>query len=322
MLWMCAAGPTCAQQRPEWAFFVPNPESEKLDPALPLQPGAWTRPGSSRTYSGPQLEDPLNPPDWYPDEHPAMPEVVARGGERAQVRAAPLPCALCHLPNGAGHVESASLAGLSVGYIEAQFAAWRDGARHVMDGAANNGDFLTALKGAYTPAQVHAAAEYYAALTPRPWIRVVESRSVAPSAVLPNSLMRLAIPGQPLEPLGERIVELPEDPIGLQVRDSHSGFVAYVPVGSVAAGRALVTHTPARNGQMPCTSCHGARLTGLADIPPLAGRQPSYMVRQLWGYKSGTRSGAAAAPMIAVAAHLSVNDMLCIAAYLASLPPR
>src|SRR5580704_11396327 len=99
-----------AQQRPEWAFFVPAT-------------AAPTTVSPSRTASPePQALDVLNPPDWYPTEHPAMPAVVAHGSAPQGDKTAPiLPCALCHLPNGAGHVESASLAGLPADYIVRQF---------------------------------------------------------------------------------------------------------------------------------------------------------------------------------------------------------
>jgi hypothetical protein len=54
-------------------------------------------------------------------------------------------------------------------------------------------------------------------------------------------LMRTAVPNRGTEPIGGRMVELPESTVGLINRDSHSGFIAYVPRGSFAAGKALVT---------------------------------------------------------------------------------
>jgi cytochrome c553 len=314
------AAATFAAQRPEWAFFVPSTEEpQKADSRPDNDPGKrWTRPGSRRSYSTAELHDPLNPPDWYPDEHPTLPDSVARGtsgGNGPPV----LPCALCHLPNGAGHVESASLAGLPAEYIVQQFADWHSGARRIAVGDTNTTGFLSGLKQRYSQQQIAAAARYYSGLQPRPWIRVVESATVRRSAVDSETLMRLPIPG-PKEPLGNRIVELPEDVSALLRRDSHSGFVAYVPVGSIAAGRVLVT-TGAGGRTIPCADCHGVDLNGVADVPPLAGRPPTYMVRQLWAYQSGERRGAAAAPMQLVAAKLTPNEMLAIAAYLASRPP-
>ena len=71
-----------------------------------------------------------------------------------------------------------------------------------------------------------------------------------------------------------------------------------------------------------CTACHGKTLNGLGGIPPLAGRPPTYLVRQLWNYQSGERRGGLSAPMQAIAARLRVDEMLAMAAYLASLPPN
>lgn len=194
-----------------------------------------------------------------------------------------MPCALCHLPNGAGHVESASLAWLPAAYIVRQFAEFRSRERRITVGDARARQFLSALKSSYAEEQVRAAA------------------------------------GGNTELLGSRIVELPVSESALRNRDAHSGFVAYVPEGSIAKGKILVT--AAKGGGAACTACHGTSLHGLGDIPPLAGRPPTYLVRQLWNYRSDERRGSMSAPMQAIAARLRVDDMLAMAAYLASLPP-
>jgi len=133
--------------------------------------------------------------------------------------------------------------------------------------------------------------------------------------------MRLPIPGGRHEPIGRRIVELPEDPLALLYRDSHSGFVAFVPRGSIAAGRSLVA-MKSTSGLPPCATCHGVRLTGSVAAPPLAGRPATYLVRQLWAFKTGKRNPPQAAAMRLVAAPLTADQMLSMAAYLASLPPQ
>jgi cytochrome c553 len=211
-------------------------------------------------------------------------------------------------------VESASLAGLPAEYIERQFVDWRSGARKIGIGDAQTIALLTAMKRSYSSEQVHAAARYFASLQPRRGVRVIETRTVPVSAVDSQTLMRLAVSPARTEPLGERIVELPEEPIGLIGRDAHSGFVARVPIGSIARGRAL-TNAAA------CGACHGPKLTGSAAAPPIAGRLPTYMVRQLWAFQNGARRGALAEPMRLVAAKLTAHDMLSIAACLATLPP-
>jgi cytochrome c553 len=93
-----------------------------------------------------------------------------------------------------------------------------------------------------------------------------------------------------------------------------------VPVGSIARGKALVTG--GGSGQtIPCAICHGASLKGLGELPGIAGRPPIYVVRQLNDMQNGNRTGSLAELMKAVVAKLSVEDMVAIAAYLASLEP-
>jgi cytochrome c553 len=54
-------------------------------------------------------------------------------------------------------------------------------------------------------------------------------------------------------------------------------------------------------------------------VPGLAGRSPSYLVRQLYDMQHGTRSGAWTSLMMPVVTKLTTDDMLAIAAYLASV---
>jgi cytochrome c553 len=291
---LAAQIPARAAQPPGWAFFVP------ADDAASLLPPAVRA----------QTQDPMNPPDWYPDEHPPMPAIVARGSPPQDTGAPPsMPCALCHLPNGAGHVESASLAGLSLEYMIGQMADFRSGARSINVGNAGAARFLTALKRTYTGDQVRAAAGYFASLQPTNWIRVRETNRVPRSVVNPATLMRVRIPGAGSEPLGNRIIELAEDDSKLINRDAHSGYIA--------KGKALAAGV----GSVACAACHGPTLTGLDGAPPLAGRPPTYLVRQLWNFKNGVRRGSLGAPMQAVAASMNTGQMLALGAYLASLPP-
>jgi cytochrome c553 len=70
-----------------------------------------------------------------------------------------------------------------------------------------------------------------------------------------------------------------------------------------------------------CESCHGANLQGVGIIPPLAGRSPTYIVRELILFRTGQRSNPQAAPMRMEASQLSINDMVAVAAYAASRKP-
>ncbi len=122
------------------------------------------------------------------------------------------------------------------------------------------------------------------------------------------------------EPIGQRIIEMAEELARTELRDPTSGFVAYVPVGSIKQGESLVT-TGGAGKTLPCGICHGQDLKGLWTVPPLAGRSPSYIVRQLYDMQSGARTGLATQLMREVVAKLTVDDMVSIAAYTASRTP-
>ena len=80
-----------------------------------------------------------------------------------------------------------------------------------------------------------------------------------------------------------------------------SGFIAYAPTGSIKRGEALAT-TGGNGKTMACGTCHGPDLKGVGPIPNLAGRSPSYLARQMYDIKLGTRNGAMAALMKPVVA--------------------
>ena len=113
------------------------------------------------------------------------------------------------------------------------------------------------------------------------------------------------------------------------LRSPHSGFVAYVPPGSLKKGRELVTtggmkivgDTIVQGKTTACGTCHGLELLGVADVPPIAGRSPSYIARQIWDMQQGTRNGPSAQLMKLVVANLTPDDLIAIAAYVSSLKP-
>ena len=100
-------------------------------------------------------------------------------------------------------------------------------------------------------------------------------------------------------------------------RDPHSGYIAYVPVGAVAAGNALATGGGGKT--IACTGCHGADLMG-GTAPSIAGRTATYIAQQLYDIQAGARNGAGAQQMKPVVAKLDGKDILDISAYVASLP--
>jgi cytochrome c553 len=293
-----------AAEKPDWAF----PVTEK-DLPKPRIEGARMRtvPGSPVTISRAAADDFFNAPDWRPELHPPMPTVVQYGDKDTQVRA----CGSCHLPTGNGHDESAYLAGLPVAYFMRQMADWKSGERKY-------GGIMVQIAKAASDAEVRAAAEYFASLKARPWIRVVETDTVPKSFVGPGN-KRLESPAGGSEPIGDRIIEVPENEEAVVYRDPISGFVAYVPRGSIAQGEALVTAGGGKT--IPCAICHGPTLQGLGDVPAIAGRHPNYIVRQLWNIQNGDRGGTSSALMKGVVEKLSSDDMLAIAAYVASRTP-
>ncbi len=267
--------------------------------------------GSDLQLTQTQINDRFAPPDWYPDEHPPMPEVVARG-RQPLVRA----CAQCHMPHGAGHPESAGLAGLPADYIVAQTMAYQRGTRKSLVPARSAS--MIQIAGAMTEQDMRIAAEYFASLPPVQWITVIEADMV-PETYVGGGNMRHAEQGGGMEPIGNRIIEIPENSELAELRDSHSPFMAYVPPGSVAAGKELAATGGGRSIQ--CSLCHGPDLKGLGQVPSIAGRSPIYLARQMFDIKHGARDGANVALMRGAVANLTDEDVLNLSAYLASLEP-
>src|SRR5438477_2293128 len=177
--------------------------------------------------------------------------------------------------------------------------------------------------------EMKAAAEYFSAIKWTPWVRVVETDLVPRTRIVGN--LFLPLEHEKTEPIGGRIIEMPENEEQAETyRNPHSGFIAYVPKGSLEKGKDLVTTGGARivgnefirGKTTPCITCHGENLMGVGEIPPIAGRSPSYMVRQMWDMQQGTRNSEAAQLMKLVMANLTPEDMIAIAAYVASQKPK
>ena len=268
-------------------------------------------PGSSGAFTVTQIRDAFGPDDWYPGDHPMMPDVVAHG-RRPDVRA----CSLCHYPNGKGRPENAGVSGLPYSYFMQTMADFRTGARKSADTRKANTNVMIAIAKGMTDDELKAAAEYFAAMKWTPWIKVVEAATVPKTRIAGGMFLR--IEGNETEPIGDRIIETPENVEGTEVlRDARSGFIAYVPPGSVKKGEALVT-TGGAGKTTQCSVCHGPDLRGLGPVPGIAGRSPSYTARQLYDMQQDVRKGVWSDLMKPVVAKLSNADMLAIAAYAAS----
>lgn len=304
---------------PPWAYLVapPNPnapppgqQGQGRPAAAPVDEPTKHVPNSTVALTPTQIRDGFNTPDWHPDQHPPMADVVAHG-RKPDVRA----CGWCHLPDGVGRPENAGLAGLPASYIAQQIADWKSGARKSSN--PRFGGLMPSIAKAASDADVQAAAEYFSSNKQKQWVRVVEADTV-PKTMLAGMLV--PVEGGGTEPIGMRIIEVPEDPALTELRDGGSGFVAYVPKGSVKKGEALVT-TGGGGKTVRCGVCHGPDLKGIGPVPGIAGRSPSYVFRQLYDIQHGSRNGVWTQLMKSPVEHLSVEDMVSISAYTASLKP-
>ena len=297
-----------AQEPPAWAYPVNPPDFKPR-----ADDGQVRRvPDSTAGYTVTQLRDLFAAPVWHPEEHPPLPPIVAQGRKPAVFA-----CGVCHRADGPGGPENANIAGLPAAYIVQQMADYKSGARTTsVPGRAPQANMIKLAK-EITDAEIHEAAAYFAALKPRHTVKVIETDRV-PKTRVAGWFLALASFSD-VEPLGQRVIEVPESVEQFENRDTHSRFTAYVPKGSVARGRALVEGLEGKT--VACATCHGPDLKGLAAVPPIVGRSPSYAVRQFVDFKTGARNGAAAALMKPVLDKLDLDDTIAIAAYLTTLAP-
>jgi cytochrome c553 len=314
---------------PAWAYGTPpaaapggNPPAAPAGPggrgaqapqAAPADASLKHLAGSSEGFTLARIRDGFGPADWYPGDHPQMPDIVAHG-RRPDVRA----CSLCHYPNGKGRPENAPIAGYPTAYFIQQMAEFKNGNRKSAEPRKANTNVMIAIAKAMTDDEIKAAAEYFGSMKWTPWIKVVETGTVPKTRIAGG--MFLEVEGGGKEPLGQRIIEMPENTEATEtLRDPRSGFIAYAPTGSIKTGEALVTSGGGKTIQ--CGICHGADLKGIGPVPGIAGRSPSYVVRQLYDMQQGARKGLWTDLMKPAVAKLSQEDMLAIAAYTSSLMP-
>jgi len=256
-----------------------------------------------------------------------MPDIIKVGPAKAG--AARRGCGSCHLPNGLGRPENAAPSGLPATYFIQQIHDFRSGLRHSADPRKPNTNTMIDLARAMTEEEITQAAEYFAAIKWQPRVKVIETDLVPKTRIQGN--LFLALEDARTEPIAGRIIEVPADEERAErFRDPRSGFVAYVPPGSLERGKNLVRLGGARivNNEIvqgptsACTTCHGQDLMGLAEAPPIAGRSPSYIARQLFDIQQGTRRGPNVELMKAILPKLMPDDITAIAAYVASkFPP-
>ena len=298
---------------PSWAYPANPPDYvAPADKGIPQHV-----PDSNVALTLTQIRDLFTPPDWFPQDHPLMPPIVGQGRKPAVWA-----CGYCHLPTGWGKPENANVASLPEAYFMQQVADFKNGTRRssIPDIVPHTGMVASIIP--TTPAEVKQAYDYFAKnkLT---FIRykVTETDTVPKTAVQGSWVLApIEGPGAGKEPIGQRVVEVPDHPDLTTLRDWRSNFTTYVPPGSIKKGEALVT-TGANGRTVQCTICHGADLRGLGPVPPIAGRSAIYTFRQLYDFKDGVRHGAWSAMMKPVVKNLTMDDMIAIVAYTSSRMP-
>jgi cytochrome c553 len=315
----CCAGVSLAHAAPDpfvvpaWAYPGPGAPTP-AQPAPPIDSTPLRVTGSSQVFTLAQTKDMYAAPDWHPASHPPMPSVVALG-RKPSVHA----CAFCHLPDGSGRPENASLAGLPAEYIVRQVHDMASGARNsAWPGPNLPFDLMRGVARNVNEQELAAAATYFAGLTLKRRDEVVEAARVP--VTHEARWMHHVTEGAGDEPIAGRLVVVPVDEERHERRDAATAYRTYVPVGSRERGRRIVT-TGAGGIALPCISCHGADLRGVPPAPPLAGRPPIQVLRQLLAFRTGSRKAPAGEPMQAVVEKMTLDDMVAVAAYIGSQAP-
>jgi cytochrome c553 len=289
-----------------WAFAVfppPDPHAAKPDQRKVLRVT-----GSPVRYTQAQL-DSIHDADWFPQDHARAPQIVRAGRKSA------LACAECHLISGTGVPANAALDGLPKAYILEQVAAFHAGERGIGSPAIAQGMVDEAR--ALTSADLGLAADYFSATKFVSRVRVVETATVPKTHW--ELYVRVPDKGRRREPIGERIIETPLNFDDYARFDGRVRYIAYVPPGSIVRGAVIASQ--GSGAALACESCHGAKLQGVGIIPPLAGRSPTYIARELILFREGKRTNAQAAPMVQEVSTLTLNDMIAVAAYAGSRKP-
>jgi cytochrome c553 len=310
---------------PPWAYGFATPPGAPAAPAARGGNAGNRAPadamqkveGSKLSFTLAQIRDGFGPADWFPEDHPQMPDIVAHGRREQQVNA----CSLCHYPNGKGRPENAPVSGLPYEYFVQQMMDFRNDLRKSADSRKTNTGRMAAYAKAMTDEEIKAAAAYFSSIKWTPWIRVVESDTAPKTRISGGLFIALDGPEAGTEPLGKRIIEVPEKSFDSEsLRNPRSGFVAYVPRGSLQKGEALVK-TGGSGKTVQCGVCHGSDLKGLGPVPGIAGRSPSYIARQLFDMQQGSRHGLWSDLMKATVSKLNEDDLISISAYVGSLAP-
>jgi cytochrome c553 len=278
-------------------------------PAAALRQAA----GSKFQFTQAQISNSYGPADWFPEDHPPMPAQVSQG-KPGVARA----CGLCHLPNGRGRPENAPVQGLPFEYIVQQLKDFQQGLRRSAEPRKANTLEMENIAKTMTEDEIKEVARYFSSIKVPQYIRVVETETVPAMRI--QGEIYFPVGDGATEPIGTRIIETPENALETQLRNPRSGFIAYAPIGSIKRGEVLAT-TGGDGKTTACSVCHGPDLKGLGTVPNLAGRSPSYLARQMYDIKLGTRKGLMSPLMLPVVAKLTDSDIVDLIAYISSRQP-
>src|SRR5262245_7597920 len=128
-------------------------------PAAPPDESLKQLSGAAKGFTLAQIRDAFGPADWYPGDHPQMPEVVAHG-KRPDVRA----CSLCHYPNGKGRPENAGVSGLPISYFIQTMDDFRKDLRKSADTRKANTNIMIQIAKGMTDEEIKAAAQYFSSM--------------------------------------------------------------------------------------------------------------------------------------------------------------
>src|SRR3954464_2837607 len=186
-------------------------------------------PGSTKSYTDTQINRSTSTVDWFPELRPAPPAPVI-SGKNGAFRA----CGQCHLIDGRGKPDTADLRGLPVGYFLQQLADMKEDKRRGSVPHATVKDMIPIAK-AIDDADARLAADYFHSIPVTRGMRIIETDTVPVTHPGPHGV-QLVDPSGAKEPIGIRIIEVPEDVQRTLLRDATSGFIAYVPEGSIKRG--------------------------------------------------------------------------------------
>jgi cytochrome c553 len=145
-----------AGEPPAWAYAIPPAPPAGTPPPTPPPPDTTpkTLPGSNLTFTRQQIANGFGPADWFPGDHPPMPEIVAKGKQAQNARA----CGLCHMPNGKGRQENAGVSGLPVSYFIQTMNDFRNDLRKSAEPRKANTNAMIQIAKAMTPEEIKIAA--------------------------------------------------------------------------------------------------------------------------------------------------------------------